>query len=218
MRRTLATLGGLGLAVAFSQFPEYAQQYEQRLGGAVNELRIIVADFDNDAQKFGLSREQALRHYGVSGDNFLVARGMSMERTLARYAELGADLSDLQNAGPLQRLMHLDDYFDNEIGAQALATYKPAVPVTAEGFMWAIGGFLLGYLLASAFLGFITLPFRWRRGQLPHRRAPLWHRQPREVVETVTLSEVAEARQQIQRHVEPDRVVEPERPTEQRYG
>lgn len=219
MRRTLATLGGLGLAVAFSQFPEYAQQYEQRLGGAVNELRIIVADFDNDAQKFGLSREEALRHYGGSGDNFLVARGMSMSRTLARYSELSADLSDLQNAGPLPRLMHLDDYFDNEIGAQALAAYKPAVPVTAEGFMWAIGGFLLGYLLMSALLGFITLPFRWRRGQLPHRRALLWRRQPREiVVETVTLSEVAEARQQIQRQIEPDRVVEPERSIDQRYG
>ena len=213
MRRTLATLGGLGLAIAFSQFPEYAQQYEQRLGGAVNELRIIVADFDNDAQKFGLSREQALQHYAVSGDNFLVARGTSMSRTLARYNELNADLTDLQNAGPLQRLAHLDDYFDNEIGAQALAAYKPAVPVTAEGFMWAIGGFLLGYLLVRALLGFLTLPFRWRRGQLPHRRAPLWRREPREVVvETVTLNEVAEARQQIQRQVEPDRPIEP------RYG
>jgi hypothetical protein len=213
MRRTLAVLGGLGLAVAFSQFPEYAQQYEQRLGGAVNELRIVVADFDSDALKFGLDREQALRHYAVSGDNFLVARGASMSRTLARYTRLSADLADLQNAGPLQRLAHLDDYFDNEIGAQAFTAYKPAVPVTAEGFMWAIGGFLLGYALVRAFLGFITLPFRWRRGQLPHRRVPLWRRQPRElVVETVTLSEVAEARQQIQRQVEPDR------PVEQRYG
>ena len=218
MRRTLAALGGIGLAIAFSQFPEYAQQYEQRLGGAVNELRIIVADFDNDAQKFGLSREQALQHYAVSGDNFLVARGTSMSRTLARYNLLSADLADLQGAGPLQRLMHLDDYFDSEIGAQALAAYEPAVPVTAEGFMWAIGGFLLGYLLMRALLGFITLPFRWRRGHLPHRKAMLWRRQPREiVVETVTLDEVAQARQQIQREVEPDRVVI-EQPTEQRYG
>src|ERR1700761_1477 len=165
MRRTLAAIGGLGLAVLFSQFPEYAQQYEQRLGGAVNELRIIVADFDNDAQKFGLSREAALQHYAVSTDSFLVARGVSMSRTLARYNELNADLRGLQNAGPLQRLAHLDDYFDNEIGAQALAAYKPAVPVTAEGFLRAIGGCLLGYLIMSALLGFVTLPFRWRRGQ-----------------------------------------------------
>lgn len=170
MRRTLATLGGLGLALGFSQFPEYAQQYEQRLGGAVNELNIIVSDFDRDAQRFGLSRDDALRRYEVSPDDFLSARGISMERTLARYAELSGALSDLQNAGPLERLLHLGDYLDSEVGAQALAAYEPAVPVTAEGFMWAIGGFGIGYLILSALLSALTLPLRWRRGQVPHKR------------------------------------------------
>ena len=42
MRRALSILGGLVLGFGFAQFPEYAQQYEQRLGGAVDELRIIV--------------------------------------------------------------------------------------------------------------------------------------------------------------------------------
>ncbi len=208
MRRTLSILGGIGLAVMFSQFPEYAQQYEQRLGGAVNELRIIVADFDTDAQKFGLSREQALQRYAVSSDGFLVARGVSMARTLARYRLLSADLADLDNASPLQRLLHLNDYLDSEIGSQALAVYKPAVPVTAEGFGWSLAGFGVGYVLMSALLGVLTLPLRWRRGHLPHRKVPLWRRQPREVmIETVTLSEVEQARRQIQRQVEPDREV-----------
>ncbi len=176
MRRTLATLGGLGLALGFSQFPEYAQQYEQRLGGAVDELRIITQDFDADAQKFGLSRDEALQHYAVSSDSFLVGRGVSMQRTLARYQALSAALADLQGAGPLQRIQHLGDYLDSDIGARALAAYKPAVPVTPEGFMWAIAGFLGGSLLVSALLGFITLPFRWRNGHLPHQRVPLWRR------------------------------------------
>ena len=206
MRRTLATLGGLGLAVAFSQFPEYAQQYEQRLGGAVDELRIITQDFDADAQKFGLSREEALKHYAVSPDSFLIGRGVSMERTLARYQKLSADLADLQGAGPLQRIQHLGDYLDSEIGARAFAAYKPAMPVTPEGFAWAIGGFLFGSLVVSALIGFVTLPFRWRNGHLPHRRVPLWRpRREVMVVDRVTVKEVAEAREQIQRTVEPQR-------------
>lgn len=206
MRRTLATLGGLGLALGFSQFPEYAQQYEQRLGGAVDELRIITQDFDADAQKFGLSRDEALQHYAVSSDSFLVGRGVSMQRTLARYQTLRTALADLQGAGPLQRIQHLGDYLDSDIGARALAAYKPAVPVTPEGFMWAIAGFLGGSLLVSALLGFLTLPFRWRNGHLPHRRVPLWRRrQETAVVETVTLKQVEAAREQTQRTVEPPR-------------
>jgi hypothetical protein len=207
MRRTLATLGGLAVALGFSQFPEYAQQYEQRLGGAVDELGIIVADFDTDARKFGLSRQEALQHYAVSPDAFLVGRGVSMGRTLARYEKLSGELVDLQGAGPFQRLQHLNDYFDSEISARALASYEPAVPVTAEGFMWAIGGFLVGSLALSALLGFLTLPLRWRNGHLPHRRVPL-RRRPRQVpVETVTLEQVARRREQTQRPVEAERQI-----------
>ena len=43
-------MGGAGLA----QFPEYAQQYTQRLGGALDELSRVVADFDRSAAATGL--------------------------------------------------------------------------------------------------------------------------------------------------------------------
>ena len=52
MRRMLATIGGLGLAVTMSQFPEYAQQYTQRLGGAVDELRVVTEDFDRAENEY----------------------------------------------------------------------------------------------------------------------------------------------------------------------
>lgn len=202
MRRTLATVGGLGLAVAFSQFPEYAQQYEQRLGGAVDELRAITEDFDADAQRFGLTREEALQRYAVSPDSFLIGRGVSMRSTLARYNSLSSNLAELQSAGPLQRVQHLGDYLDSEIGAKALATYKPAVPVTAEGVTWALAGLVAGYVVFSTFIGFITLPFRWRNGHLPHRRVPLGRRRRIEAVtDTVTVAEVNDGRERTRRAV-----------------
>ncbi|HTM76667.1 MAG TPA: DUF2937 family protein, partial [Devosia sp.] len=71
MRRVIAGLGGLMLALALSQFPEYAQQYTQRLGGAVDELRVITEDFDRAAQQGGLDRQQALIRYEASEDDFL---------------------------------------------------------------------------------------------------------------------------------------------------
>ena len=55
-------------AVTTSQLPEFAQQYRQRLGGAVDELRTIVQRFDADAQAAGMDRTQALDHHLVSID------------------------------------------------------------------------------------------------------------------------------------------------------
>lgn len=75
LRQLIAGIGGLGLAVTLSQFPEYAQQYTQRLGGAVDELRVITEDFDRAADASGLDRQTALARYNGSADAFLADRG-----------------------------------------------------------------------------------------------------------------------------------------------
>ena len=41
--RAIAVAGGLAGAAGLSQFPEFSQQYVQRLGGAVDELTAVVA-------------------------------------------------------------------------------------------------------------------------------------------------------------------------------
>ena len=69
-----------------AQFPEFSQQYVQRLGGAVDELRIVVADFDASAQAAGLTREAALAD--LSGSEFRDLRQGDMTRTIARYERL----------------------------------------------------------------------------------------------------------------------------------
>ncbi len=170
MRRALSILGGLALGFGFAQFPEYAQQYEQRLGGAVDELRIIVDDFDRGAASFGLSREDALLRYALSPDDFIVDRGLSMRQILVRYDRLSADLAQLQQAGPIQRAQLLPSYLDSDVGARALENFQPGVPATGEALAWGLTGTLVGYVLLYPFFGFVTLPFRWRSGQLPARK------------------------------------------------
>lgn len=162
MRRLLGTLAGLGLAAAFSQFPEYAQQYTQRLGGAVNELRILTEDFDREAMAANLTREQALARYQASGDGFVAGRGAAMVRTFDRYALLSATLAEIRGAGPTERLAALPRYLDSEIGAQTLADFRPAVPMTPEGALYAGAGFVLGFGLMSALVRLFGLPLRRR--------------------------------------------------------
>jgi hypothetical protein len=163
MRRSLSFVGGLAVALVLSQFPEYAQQYTQRLGGAVDELRVITGDFDRAAAEAGLTRESALGRYELVSDNFVAGRGRSMRQTFHRYATLSATLAEIRGADPWTRLTLLPKYLDTEIGARTLDDYKPAVPVTFEGLAYALGGLLVGYLALSALLRFLMLPFRRRR-------------------------------------------------------
>ena len=58
--RALVLAGGVLGAASVSQFPEFSQQYTQRLGGAVDALGQVVADFDASAAAAGLDREAAL--------------------------------------------------------------------------------------------------------------------------------------------------------------
>ena len=163
MRRTLGVLAGLALGIVLSQFPEYAQQYVQRLGGAVDELRIITEEFDRAAASAGLSRGDALGRFAAVDDSFIVGRGRSMAATFARYEELSASLERMRNADAIERLTLLPAYLDTEIGGRTLDNFKPAIPVTMEGFAYAGAGFLAGYLVVSALVRVLTLPFRRRR-------------------------------------------------------
>jgi hypothetical protein len=176
MRRALSIIGGLALGFGFAQFPEYAQQYEQRLGGAVDELRIIVDDFDRGAAVFGLSREDALMRYAISPDEFINDRGLSMRMTIARYERLRADLARLQTAGAAERIQLLPRYLDSDVGARALENFEPGVPATGEAVVWGLTGTALGYLIFYPVFGFLTLPFRWRNGRLPARKVAILRR------------------------------------------
>lgn len=163
MRRIIAGAGGIGLALVLSQFPEYAQQYTQRLGGAVDELRIITTDFDNAALAEGLDRDQALERYAASSDSFLTGRGQSMAATYDRFEQLSQTLAEISNADPIARLKSLPAYLDTDIGRRTLEAYQPAVPVTMEGILYAGAGLIAGYLVVSGLWRFLMLPFRRRR-------------------------------------------------------
>ena len=163
MRRAVASVFGLGLAVALSQFPEYAQQYTQRLGGAVDELRVITEEFDRAAIAGGLDRAQALERFNASNDEFLAGRGVSMTATFQRFEQLSATLAEIEGAGAAERFRSLPAYLDSDIGQRTLHSYKPAVPATIEGVLYAGVGFVLGYLILSGIWRFCALPFKRRR-------------------------------------------------------
>lgn len=159
--RVLVLLGGLLGGASASQFPEYAQQYTQRLGGAVDALAEVVADFDASASAEGLTRDAALAQ--MQGTDFIERRRVDMARTFERHAQLQADLSLLESAGPFMRAYHATRLTDGDVARAALDSFEPAVPINFAGMTFAGSGFVAGLLAVWAALKIALWPFRRRK-------------------------------------------------------
>lgn len=160
MIRTLAMAGGLAGAVALSQFPEFSQQYMQRLSGARTELKVITAGFDLTAKAAGYSREEALENMG--GTNFQNNLRDQMQSNFRRYDRLDAAYSSLKGTEPLARLARLWHFRDSDLAKRTWDEFRPALPVTSDGLLCAGIGFVAGWLLVSLVLGAFLRPFRRR--------------------------------------------------------
>ncbi len=159
IRRMMAMfVGGLG-AVGASQAPEFAQQYAQRLGGAVDELKAIVENFDQDARRAGLSREAGIQRLEGSPDTFVVRRGSSTRETIRRFETLQSQQAAMQAPDVLTRVGAMVKDYDPAIASQAFRSYRPALPLTLEGGFFALLGFFAGATVG----GITALPMGRRK-------------------------------------------------------
>ncbi len=161
MWRILAILGGVSGAVALSQFPEFSQQYLQRLAGKVDALTEVAAQFDATAAKNGLSRDAALA--ALRGSQVLADQQADMRATLALQATLAENLTRLRAAGPLERLTMPQRLTDTETLTATWADFKPAIPATTEGAITAGLGYAGGWAVIGALGRLLAWPFRRRK-------------------------------------------------------
>jgi hypothetical protein len=159
--RSLVFAGGLAGALTTSQFPEFSQQYTQRLGGAVDALSEVVADFDASATASGLSRAEALSQ--LQGTPFLERRRSDMARSIVRYERLSADLAALAGQGPFMRAYNAARFTDGDIARAAWTAYEPALPLNFAGLIFAAAGFVLGSAVFGIATRVLRRPFRRRQ-------------------------------------------------------
>ncbi len=143
----LAAVGGAGLT---SQFPEFYQQYLQRLGGRLDQALVQEARIYEAAQSQGLSVADYLARFVQSADPVFQAEGKVIQAALADAEALRVSLLALADASVLERPITLFRYLDHSVLTATFDTFKPALPVTTEGLTYAAIGMLLG-LLALAF-------------------------------------------------------------------
>ena len=144
----VSLLGG----VTTSQVPEFAQQYRQRMGGAIDALTKVMDDFRADAARHGLGVEAALTRMAGSPDPLVEDRAVRLAQTRARLEALTRQREALLQAGPFARLGVFARDVDPELARATWSDFEPAVPVTSEGAVSAGAGFL-AVLFAGGLIG-----------------------------------------------------------------
>jgi hypothetical protein len=168
---------GLGLlgGVVASQGPEYAQQYRQRLGGAIDELSRVVGRFDQDSRATGETREGAIARLRGNADDLASRQGTAMQGNVERLDRLRTHQQAMQQAGSFSRVALLVREGDTDIMEAAYRSFEPAVPVTQEGFLSALAGFVAvwgGLLLLGGFIRSLRRPRRRAAVQAPRSGFP----------------------------------------------
>ena len=130
--RRLAVAVALIAGVIGSQGPEFAEQYRQRMGGALDELKRIVAQFDAAAAHQGLTTTQALSRLEQNAEPLAREQGQDMMETIARADRLDGELEAMRSAGPLRRIYVMGKHFDPDLARGTLDNYEPAVPLSFE--------------------------------------------------------------------------------------
>ena len=144
--RRFALAVGLLCGVVGAQAPEFAQQYRQRLAGAVDELSRVVATFDSEARGQNLTPDAAITRLEGNADPLAQERGRDVADDMARLNHLRDALAAFTDTAPVKRLFAVAANFDMQTARRAWGDFQPAVPTTAEGFLVALACALFGWL------------------------------------------------------------------------
>lgn len=161
--RRLALAIGLACGLMGTQAPEFAQQYRQRLAGAVDELARVVSTFDAEAMQEGVSPDDAVKRLEANSDSLARARGRDMAEDKGRLNRLRDALGAFESGAPVRRLVGFFQTYDAATARRAFADFQPAVPTTVESGVLALGATLLGWLATHL----VAWPARRRFGRRP---------------------------------------------------
>ena len=149
---------GFAGALLLSQFPEFFQQYTQRLGGRLDEATRQVAALEARAAEAGKDLRSYVAAFLENPDADIRREGRALAALPPRLARLRQAYTALTGAGRGWRAKSFVQHFDWDVARTTATAYAPAVPVTAESAVYAGAGFAGGAVLFWSFFGLRRKP------------------------------------------------------------
>lgn len=149
----------LGGAVGFSQVPRFVQEYEQRLGGALQEAQRQLLRYQDLAGSDGTPVDTLSRRLAANADPAIAGVGRAIGEQAWRAANLEAQAAALAAAGRFRKPFILLRNHDGELLAATWAKY--AYTLTLDLPFAAIGA-LAGLVVNATAWGAAVWPRRRR--------------------------------------------------------
>jgi hypothetical protein len=147
MSTTLLVAISVVFAVLFGQAPEFAQQYAQRLGGAIDELNRIVRHFDEDSRRSGYDRPGALALMGRNQEQLIRDQANRMSDTIEGLAKLRAQQSAMSPPGSFTRVAAFANGCDQDIASRTWRDFQFALPISVDAMLFMCAGLIASLLL-----------------------------------------------------------------------
>jgi len=137
------------LSLVFGQLPEFAQQYAQRLGGAIDELNRLVGRFDQDARRSGYDREGALALMQRNQEQLVRDQATRMSETIDRLTRLRGQQTAMKQGGLFTRVGAFATGYDQELAARTWSDFNFGLPLSSDAILFTALSFLMSLLLVG---------------------------------------------------------------------
>jgi len=141
--RIVAVIGG----IIFFQIPAFIIQYKQRLGGHVDELSRLIAQYKSSAAKYGKTVEEYIALHLNSGVNEIVSTGEFMTENMKRFDELSLALKNLSESSGITKLFVFFKSMDLDILRGTYKDFVPGISFNLESIAYCIVGVIFSMLL-----------------------------------------------------------------------
>lgn len=167
LRGVIRTVTAIAVALVLSQEPEFARQYAQRLGGAVDEIERGLKNTTDEAVKLGLTLDQSIDKRLSSAEALTKADGRRLAHDRDRARNLREQYGAIVDGTMWDRLGIVLFGLDRHVASATLSIYVPALPLSVESGVAAGIGLIGGWLAAAV----ILFPFRRRAARRGFSRA-----------------------------------------------
>ena len=148
-RRLADGIFAIAGSAGMSQFPEFYQQYAQRLGGCLDQVLIQEGRITEAAARHQMTADEYADYLATNPDPVVQTEGGVVKANLADVDQLETAYVALTTSDALDRPIVFAQIFDADIATATLNQFVPAVPISMEALIYAGVGMVIGLIILA---------------------------------------------------------------------